>query len=92
MCLASPFASREAGAKSFTLRYVINGQQRVATIGSWPSWSVVDAREKAKELRRAVESGTDPLEQKHERQEAPTFAHLVDQYITRHLAKTKSGT
>jgi len=31
------------------------------TIGRWPEWSMTAARERAKELRRAIDKGQDPL-------------------------------
>jgi len=31
------------------------------TIGRWPEWNTVAARERAKELRRDIDEGFDPL-------------------------------
>jgi hypothetical protein len=38
----------QSGAKAFVLSYVVAGRKRRITIGSWPAWSVVAAREKAR--------------------------------------------
>jgi hypothetical protein len=37
------------------------------TFGRWPEWSVSAARERAKELRREIDAGADPLGQREAR-------------------------
>lgn len=50
----------KTGIGSWVLRYyVAGGKRKEATIGQYPAWGIADAREKAKELRRAVDSGAD---------------------------------
>jgi integrase len=78
-------------ARSFVFAYSINGRERRATLGSWPAWSVLAAREKAKEWRRLIESGVDPQEKKRERSEAKTVADIAEQYLERHASKLKSA-
>ena len=34
------------------------------TIGRWPEWTTVAAREWAKDLRREIDEGVDPLNQR----------------------------
>ena len=53
------FAARiqASGARTFTIDYRHAGRQRRMTIGRWPEWSVTAARERAKELRRAIDEG-----------------------------------
>jgi len=55
------FAARvqASGARTFTIDYRHAGRQRRMTIGRWPEWSVTAARERAKELRRAIDDGQD---------------------------------
>ncbi len=57
------FAARvqASGARTFTIDYRHAGRQRRMTIGRWPEWSVTAARERAKELRRTIDEGQDPL-------------------------------
>lgn len=50
-----------SGNRAFTLDYRISGRQRRMTIGRWPEWNTVAARERAKELRRDIDEGIDPL-------------------------------
>ncbi len=40
------------------------GRQRRMTFGRWPEWSVSAARERAKEIRRNIDAGGDPLAQR----------------------------
>jgi integrase len=50
----------KTGVGSWVLRYyVAGGKRKEATIGQYPVWGIADAREKAKELRRAVDIGVD---------------------------------
>src|SRR5258708_18375138 len=67
-----------AGAISFVLNYrrKADGRERRATIGQSPAWSVAAAREKAKELRRAVDNGGDPVCQLAAQPRAPHLRHL----------------
>ena len=81
-----------AGAKSFILNYRAAGQERRYTIGSWPAWSVTQAREKARELRRWIEDGGDPLAERIAEQGAPTIKLLADRYIAEHLPKKRPGS
>lgn len=47
------------GTGSWRLRYYAGLKQKEVTIGQYPAWGIADAREKAKELRRAVDGGAD---------------------------------
>jgi len=78
-------------ARAFVLTYAIEGRQRRLTIGRWPVWSATAARERAKELRRQIDTGVDPLARKLTRREAPTVEELAREYLERHAAKKKSG-
>ncbi len=78
-------------ARAFVLTYTVEGRQRRLTIGTWPAWTATAARERAKELRRHIDSGQDPLEEKRARREAPTVEELAKDYLERHAAKLKSG-
>jgi integrase len=83
------FAARvqASGARTFTIDYRHAGRQRRMTIGRWPGWSVTAARERAKELRRAIDEGQDPLSVKDNLREAPRVKDMIDRYIAEHLPK-----
>jgi integrase len=75
----------KGGAKAFVLNYYVAGRERRITIGKYPDWTVAAARAKAKELRRAVDDGDDPLAERIEKREAPTVGDLWDAYQAKHL-------
>ena len=67
-----------SGNRAFTLDYRFSGRQRRMSIGRWPEWSVTAARERAKELRRMIDEGQDPLAAKEELREAPRISDMID--------------
>jgi hypothetical protein len=48
------------------------------TIWRWPEWSVIAARERAKELRRATDEGHDTLAAKGEFRGASAICSVAD--------------
>ncbi len=75
------------GGRAFTLDYRHAGRQRRMTFGRWPEWSVSAARERAKELRREIDAGGDPLAQRGALREAPRVNDLIERYCAQHLPK-----
>jgi len=75
------------GGRAFTLDYRHAGRQRRMTFGRWPEWSVSAARERAKEIRREIDAGADPLAQRGALREAPRVDDLIERYCTQHLPK-----
>jgi len=75
------------GGRAFTLDYRHAGRQRRMTFGRWPEWSVSAARERAKELRRDIDAGADPLGQREAKREAPRVTDLIERYGAEHLPK-----
>ncbi len=65
---------------SFIFNYVSNAVQRRMTIGSPPSWSVAAAREEAKRLRRLVDTGVDPLQERVAARNEETLSDLWPRY------------
>ncbi len=53
---------KSTGAKSWILRSVIGGKRRDMGLGSYPSVSLSQARQKASEARELVRQGIDPIE------------------------------
>lgn len=78
------------GAKSFVVDYRVEGRQRRFTIGSYPDWSVQAARQAAKELKREVDLGRDPMGERHEGRAAPTLQDLWERYQVEHLPRKAS--
>src|SRR5437763_17131584 len=75
------------GAKSFLLDYRVEGRQRRITIGSFPDWSVEAARKAAKNLKREVDLGQDPMGQRHSDRAAPTMQDLWERYELEQLPR-----
>jgi len=74
-----------SGGRAFTLDYRHAGRQRRMTFGRWPEWSVSAARARAKELRRDIDAGADPLADRGAAREAPRVSDLIERYLEVHL-------
>jgi len=74
-----------SGNRAFTIDYRHAGRQRRMTIGRWPEWSTTSARDRAKELRREIDAGADPLGQKETGRDAPRITDMIDRYTEVHL-------
>jgi hypothetical protein len=79
------------GKRTFYFNYHAHGVERRITIGHFGPWTCEAARERAKELRKAVDRGEDPALERRERREAPTMRDLADRYKREHLP-TKCDT
>src|ERR1700722_6707783 len=60
-----------AGVRSFFINYRIDGIERRHTIGKFPTWSAVAARAEAQDLRKRIDRGEDPANEKRERRGGP---------------------
>ncbi len=68
-------------AKSFVLRYVIDGRERKYTIGKYPDLTSTAAREIAIKLRGDITQGFDPLDNRRKTQNLPTIKEFSAEYI-----------
>jgi integrase len=82
------------GAIAFILNYRVkaSGLERRYTIGSYPDWNTVAAREEAKRLKREVDSGGDPLGEVKASRDAPTVADLCHRFEAEHVEKLRKRT
>lgn len=74
-----------AGNRSFVFNYRAKGRERRITIGHYPTWTVLAARKHAEQLRRKIDIGIDPLEERVALREAPTVRQLFERYAEEHL-------
>jgi integrase len=81
----APTRRNPEGARSFFINYWVAGVERRLTIGVFPVWSALAARNEAKALRKRIDSGEDPAREKREKREAPTVADLAERYRREHL-------
>jgi integrase len=72
------------GVVSFVLNYHIHSRERRFTLGRYPEWSVVAARNCALELRRKINEGIDPLEERETDRTQPTMNDLCTDYLEHH--------
>lgn len=73
---------RPGGSKSWLVRLQSNGRRRDYGLGSLKDVSLNDAREKAREFRKQLRAGVDPLEAKRLAREIPTFKAAAKAYHT----------
>jgi len=62
------------------------------TIGTWPAWSVVAAREEAKRLKRDIDRGEGPMDVRYSARHAPIVEELIEKYIDEHLPKLSASS
>ncbi|WP_171070291.1 tyrosine-type recombinase/integrase [Methylobacterium terricola] len=80
-----------SGAKSWAVRYRINGQPRKYTIGAYPLFDLGAARARAREALQMVALGRDPYVEKKAAAaaahvaEKDRVAHVATLYVERHL-------
>lgn len=70
----------KSGKKAFVLNYRFEGIERRMTIGNYPEWSLKAAQDQAKDLRRLIDTGTDPLTERKIRREAHRVSDLFQFY------------
>src|SRR4051794_36274586 len=81
-----------AGARAFILNYRTRaGRDRRLTIGSLGPWSLSAARTEAAALKRRVDQGEDPMEERRELRGAPTMAELCERFLTEHVSRKTPG-
>jgi hypothetical protein len=83
-----------AGHKAFVLGYTVrgSGKQRRYTIGDFGDWTTKTARNRARELKAAIDQGGDPLADIEAEREAPTVGDLIERFQEEHLVTLRPGT
>jgi integrase len=81
------------GHRAFILTYYNRaGRQRRYTIGSFPDWSVIGAREEARKLKRQIDQGGDPLADIEAERSAPTVNDLIERFLAEHVSRKRPHT
>lgn len=82
-----------SGRKSWVLMYRVRGDKRLrrATLGTYPTLSLADAREDAATDLRAASKGNDPAAVRQAELQAETFGELAEDYIERYAKKHKKS-
>ena len=83
-----------SGARSWILRVMVGGRRRDMGLGGWPDVPLAEARDRARQARRKIEEGKDPIEQRREARDAlrttPTFKWCAEQTIEAKRPEWKS--
>ncbi len=75
---------KKEGSNLWRFRYMLNGKAQMLSLGAFPAVSLKDAREKAHEIRKQIDGGANPSEErKVERQTASelTFQAIADAWF-----------
>jgi integrase len=62
------------GSKSWVLRFMLNGKSREMGLGSLTTYTLAEAREKAKKCRQQLDDGLDPITVRNEQRAANILA------------------
>lgn len=83
----------EKGKKSWVVMYRYRDRQRRMTLGSYPAFSLAEAREEARAALRSIERGEDPAEKKlSAKRKPPTlFPESVEQFIEMYAKPKNRG-
>jgi Arm DNA-binding domain len=84
--------------RSWIFRYEINGRERMMGLGSCADFSLEDARERARDARRLLQDGIDPITDQRETRAkniqasatAVTFRDAAEKYFEFHSIKWKN--
>lgn len=84
------------GARAWTFRYRPRGgpkagADREYTIGRYPEFGIMEARERWRKLYKRVRDGEDPLAEIEEARDAPTMRELAERYLEKVASGKKSG-
>jgi len=79
-------------SRVWVLRFTLNGKRRRMGLGSYPSVSLAEARDAAREARLLIRSGIDPITHRSEerqtkisaRAKSITFSQAADKFIAAH--------
>jgi Arm DNA-binding domain/Phage integrase central domain len=77
----------ETGTRSWVYRFMLHGRQREMGLGSVATFSLVEARERARQCRQLVHDGIDPIEQRRDKKEASgavTLKEASEEYYRLH--------
>lgn len=78
-----------SGTKTYIVSYRINGTETEFVIGPCSSWRCIDARKKAREVRKLAKEGKDPQAARVAARGAPTVADLIAHYREEFLPEKK---
>jgi integrase len=83
------------GSKSWVFRYATGGRKRDMGLGSLATFTLAEARERARKMRQLVVDGIDPIAERNKTRGTSatmlTFRQCAERYVTAHEAGWKNG-
>lgn len=83
------------GSKSWVLRYMVEGKAKRMTLGQYPGVSAAEARDKARDAKKDLQRGDDPIEMKKQKddakKQAPDFNFMLEEFWEKELKASPSG-
>lgn len=84
------------GLKSWRVEYKLNDKANTYTLGRYPALSLIDARQKRKEIQALIAKGIDPKQfydqAKQEKQALQTFGDFITVYLAKRQGEIKPAT
>lgn len=90
LCVGLYLMVQPTGRKSWTVRYRVGTKHRRYSVGKYPLIGLSEARDKSREILKAVQEGKDPSAEQ-EQAKADTVRAVVAEFDRFHLSKLKSG-
>ena len=82
-----------SGRRSYVVRYrTTAGTERLVTLGTTAEMQPDEARERARDIRRAVRDGRDPRQERTAARSAPRLSDLRDRMLDEHCQQRKPRT
>ena len=79
------------GSKTFVLEKEIHGKVRRLSLGRYGDLTLDQARQLAREKMVDIAHGKDPVAERQQRRQAPTWGDLETMYLARHATRKKSA-
>ena len=79
------------GSKSWIFRYQLNGRPHMMGLGAVSTFSLQEARERARRCRQLLADGIDPIAEKRARAQSTAAALTFDQCAARYVEAHRSG-
>lgn len=93
------YVQLKGNGASWVFRYLVDGKARWAGLGSLRDWTLAEARERAREFRRVLAEGKDPLAEREQKEaferaeklKQTTFGQAAREYIEKHRFEWKNA-
>jgi len=79
------------GSTTFILETAIHGRVRRMSLGRYGALTLDEARQLAREKMVDIAHGKDPVAERQQRRQAPTWSELETMYLARHAPRKKSA-